>query len=455
MNRSLRFLLLSVFLVFPGLANAQSVSEEYIEEAKKLINASMENDEGWEQLTYFVDKFGHRLSGSESLELSIDWLAERARQDGFDVWTQPVKVPKWVRGNESAILISPRELNLPMLGLGGSIATPKGGITADVIVVKSFDELKERKDEIEGKIVLYNVEFTTYGATVQYRRNGAVEAARHGAVASLVRSVGPYSMQTPHTGNSRYQDDIKKIPHAAITMEHAMMIQRLTDQGENVRIRLEMEAQTFPDVDSRNLIVELKGSESPEEIIVMGGHIDSWDVGQGAMDDASGCFAALEALRMIKKLGLTAKRTIRVVLWTNEENGLRGGNAYRDAVQKDGSLNNHVLAMESDGGVFDPIGFGFSGSDAAFQILSDVGTLLSSIESGAMSKGGGGADIGPIMQEGVPGMGLRVNGEKYFWYHHTAADTIDKLDEEDYKECIATMAVFAYVVADMEQTLPR
>ena len=434
---------------------AQNVSQQFRNEAQSIVEASMNDDEGWDRLTKFVDKFGHRFSGSESLERSLDFLIDQAKKDGFDVWTQPVKVPKWVRGEESATLISPREMDLPMLGLGGSIGTGPTGVTAEVMVVKSFDELYERKDEVQGKIVLYNVAFTSYGATVQYRSNGAVEAAKYGAVASLVRSVGPYSMQTPHTGNSRYQEDVKKIPHAAITMEHSMLIQRMVDNGEKVRVRLQMSAQTFPDADSRNVIVELKGTEKPEEIIVLGGHIDSWDVGQGAMDDAGGCFAALEALRMIKELGLKPKRTIRVVLWTNEENGLRGGNAYRDAVQQDGSLDKHVLAMESDGGVFDPIGFGFSGSDEAFKILTDIGTLLSSIESGVVSKGGGGADIGPIMREGVPGMGLNVNGERYFWYHHTAADTIDKLDAEDYKECIATMAVFAFVVADMEQTLPR
>ena len=434
---------------------AQNVSQQFRNEAQSIVEASMNDDEGWDRLTKFVDKFGHRFSGSESLERSLDFLIDQAKKDGFDVWTQPVKVPKWVRGEESATLISPREMDLPMLGLGGSIGTGPTGVTAEVMVVKSFDELYERKDEVQGKIVLYNAAFTSYGATVQYRSNGAVEAAKYGAVASLVRSVGPYSMQTPHTGNSRYQEDVKKIPHAAITMEHSMLIQRMVDNGEKVRVRLQMSAQTFPDADSRNVIVELKGTEKPEEIIVLGGHIDSWDVGQGAMDDAGGCFAALEALRMIKELGLKPKRTIRVVLWTNEENGLRGGNAYRDAVQQDGSLDKHVLAMESDGGVFDPIGFGFSGSDEAFKILTDIGTLLSSIESGVVSKGGGGADIGPIMREGVPGMGLNVNGERYFWYHHTAADTIDKLDAEDYKECIATMAVFAFVVADMEQTLPR
>ena len=214
-----------------------------------------------------------------------------------------------------------------------------------------------------------------------------------------------------------------------------------------------MDAQWLPDAESRNVVGEIVGSEYPDEVIVMGGHIDSWDVGTGAMDDAGGCVVAWEALRLMKELGLQPKRTIRVVMWTNEENGLRGGNAYRDAHMDE--LDNHVLAMESDAGVFKPIGFGFTGSDAAFDLLTEIGRLLEPIESGKMTRGGGGADIGPIMREGVPGMGLNVEGSKYFWYHHTNADYVDKMDPDHVARATATMAVMAYVVADMEQRLPR
>jgi carboxypeptidase Q len=448
-------LLSLLFILFTSPAQAQQIADQYRDAAEKIIQAAIGDDEAFEYLTEFVDTFGHRFSGSESLERSIDWIIEDLKSEGIKVWTQPVMVPHWVRGEESATMILPREMDLPMLGRGGSVGTPEEGLQAEVIVVNNFEELESRQEEVPGKIVLYNVPFTTYGSTVQYRTNGAVRAAALGAVGSLVRSVGPYSMKTPHTGNSRYQDDVPKIPHAAITTEHASLIQRMTDRGERVVINLKMSAQTLPDAESRNLMAEIEGSEFPDEIIVMGGHIDSWDVGQGAMDDAGGCFAALQALKYIKELGLKPKRTIRVVLWTNEENGLRGGNAYRDYVMENGELDKHVLAMESDSGVFDPIGFGFSGSDEAFEILTEIGSLLSDIESGEMRRGGGGADIGPIMREGVPGMGLNVDGEKYFWYHHTAADTIDKLNKDDYNECVATMAVFAYVVADMDQRLPR
>ncbi|MBO6524260.1 MAG: M20/M25/M40 family metallo-hydrolase [Balneolaceae bacterium] len=450
-------LLLLILLISVSGSAQEAIPSSFENDVQSIIDAAINSDFAFERLTYMGDTFGPRFSGSENLENSIDWIVEEMKSDGFDrVWTQPVKVPHWVRGEESAILNVPIKRKLPMLGLGGSVGTPSKGITGEVLVVQSFEELEERSEEAEGKIVLFNAEFTSYGQTVGYRVNGASEAAKHGAIASLIASVASYSIQTPHTGVMRYADGVKKIPHAAITVEDALLMQRLADRGEKLEVTLKMEAQTLPDADSRNVIAEIKGSEFPDEIIVLGGHIDSWDVGTGMMDDGGGCVAAWEALRLIKKLGLTPKRTIRVVLWTNEENGLAGANEYRRWVEEDEqSLNNHVLAMESDAGVFDPIGFGFTGSDEAFDILTEIGAHLESIESGEISKGGGGADIGPLMRGGVPGMGLRVNGDKYFWFHHTDADTIDKLNIDDFNECVATMAAFAYGVADLNIRLPR
>ena len=267
------------------------------------------------------------------------------------------------------------------------------------------------------------------------------------------RSVTPYSQQTPHTGAMAYGDAVSRIPHAAITVEDAGLLHRMQDRGERVVVRLQMEAQMLPDVVSRNVIAELRGSEFPNEVVVMGGHIDSWDVGQGAMDDGGGVVVAWEAIRLLKALGLRPRRTIRVVGWTNEENGLRGGNGYRDA--HIGETDDIVLAIESDGGVFKPQGFGFTGSDDAFAIVSEIGTLLDQIDAGNIRRGGGGADIGPLMREGVPGMGLNVDGTRYFWYHHTDSDTIDKLDPREVAECVAVMAVMAYVVADLPAKLPR
>lgn len=451
-------LFLSSLLLYPTISIAQPlITDDLSANAESLIGEAMSSSEGWHRFNHLVDYFGPRFSGSETLENSIDWIVELMKEDGFDrVWTQPVQVPHWVRGNESATLKLPFERELPMLGLGGSVGTPENGITAEVMVVNTFDELDARNAEANGKIVLFNAEYTTYGQTVQYRIRGASAAAKYGAVASLIASVASYSIQTPHTGVMRYEDGIEKIPHAAITVEDALMIERFADRGEKIELTLNMEAETLPDATSRNVIAEIRGSVYPDEIIVMGGHIDSWDVGQGAMDDGGGCVAAWEALRLMKKLGIQPKRTIRVVLWTNEENGLRGAEEYKRWVEEEEkSLENHVLGMESDSGVFDPLGFGFTGSDEAFEMLKEIGTLLHRINSGIVTRGGGGADIGPLMRAGMPGMGLRVDGEKYFWFHHTDADTIDKLNEQDFNECVATMAVFAYMVADMEPRLPR
>jgi carboxypeptidase Q len=301
--------------------------------------------------------------------------------------------------------------------------------------------------------VVYNAPFTTYGKTVRYRWAGASAAAKAGAVASLVRSVTPHSLNTPHTGSMGYEEGVRKIPHGAITVEDAMQLRRFQDRGERVIIKLKMGAHYRGDVLSRNVVAEIAGREQPEEVVVMGGHIDSWDVGQGAMDDGGGCVAAWEALRLLHKLNLRPRRTVRVVLWTNEENGLRGGRGYRDA-HKD-ELDNHILAIESDAGVFKPQGFGFTGSPEALAILRDIAALLTPIEAGSITEGGGGADIGPIMREGVPGMGLNVDMTKYFWYHHTDADTIDKLDPHELNLCVAALAIMAYVVADMPERLPR
>ncbi len=404
-----------------------------------------------------VDTYGHRLSGSQALEDAIDWMLGEMAEDGFEnVRGEEVLVPHWVRGAESATLVEPRREALAMLGVGNSVGTPPEGITAEVLVVGSFEELEARAGEAEGRIVLFNVPFTTYGETVPYRVRGASEAARHGAVASMLRSVGPVSLQTPHTGTLVYADDAPRIPHAALTIEGAEFVQRLADRGERVVLTLRMEAEMLPDAVSRNVVGELVGREHPEEVVVVGGHIDSWDVGQGAMDDAGGVVVTWEAVRVLKELGLRPRRTIRVVAWTNEENGLRGAAAYRDAHRSE--LDDHVLAVEIDGGVFAPLGLGVTASDAAFALLEPIGALMQPVlEDGApgVTRGGGGADIGPLMAEGVPGAGFRVVGDRYFWYHHTEADTLDKLDAAEVQRCVAALAVFAYVVAEMPERLPR
>lgn len=451
------FLLLA--LASPIAAQPLDVAA-YQDAADRIIEAALADSAAYERLVAFVDRFPRRLSGSDELEASIDWALEQMEADGLEnVRGEPVMVPHWVRNDESAVLVEPRHEALPMLGIGGSVGTPPEGVTAEVVVVRSFDELERRKDEVPGKVVLFNAPFTTYGQTVRYRVSGASEAAKHGAVASLLRSVTPVSLQTPHTGTLRYADDVPRIPHAALTIEGAELLQRMQDRGERVVVTLTMGAETLPDAESRNVVGEIVGRERPEEVVVIGGHIDSWDVGQGAMDDAGGVVVTWEAVRLLHELGLRPRRTVRVVGWTNEENGLRGANAYRD--QHEDELDNHVLAAEIDGGVFEPLGLGVTASDSAFALLKPIEELMrpvlgevEGVETG-ITRGGGGADIGPLMAEGVPGAGFRVENSKYFWYHHTAADTADKLDPDEVQRGVAAMAVFAYVVAEMPERLPR
>lgn len=424
----------------------------YRDAARRIIAAATADHRAYERLGELVDGFGHRLSGSVALERALDWiLAEMARDGLENVRGEPVMVPHWVRGRESLSLLLPRAKALRMLGLGGSIGTPPGGVRGEVLVVSSYDELEARKEEARGRIVLFDVPFTAYRETVVYRTGGAVAASRAGAIASLIRSVGPESMQSPHTGAMRYEEGVPRIAHAAITLEDAEMLHRMQDRGERIEVLLQMEAKSLPDAPSRNVMGELVGTELPDEIVVLGGHTDSWDVGQGAMDDGGGVVAAWEAVRLLKQLGLRPRRTIRVVGWTNEENGGAGGRAYAATHASE----KHVLAMESDGGVFKPLGYGFTGSERGFEIVKEIGTLLEAIGSGTVTRGAGGVDIEPLMKTGVPGMQLNVDGTRAFWYHHTDADTLDKLDPDEMALCVATLAVMAYVVADLPEGLPR
>jgi carboxypeptidase Q len=447
-------LVLSVSSARAQAPAAPPIADAYRAAADRIITSATGDSAAWNRLAEMTDKFGNRISGSESLERTIDWVLDQMKRDGLqNAHTEPVMVPHWVRGAESAELVSPRARRLPMLGLGGSVGTPDGGITAEVLVVGSFDDLTQHAAAARGKIVLFDVPFTNYGATVAYRAGGPTAAAKVGAAAVLIRAVGPFGIQTPHTGALRYDTTVKAIPAASLTLEDALLIHRMVSRGEKVVVHLAMAARMLPDAPSRNVMAEITGSTHPEEVVVMGGHIDSWDVGQGAMDDGGGLMVAWEALRVLKRLGLTPKRTIRVVGWTNEENGLRGGEGYRTAHASE--VDRHVLAIESDGGVFRPTGFGFTGSDSAYAIVKTVGALLARIGADTVTKGGGGADIGPLMREGVPGMGLDVDGTKYFWYHHTEGDTPDKLDPQEVARCVATMAVMAFVVADLPDRLPR
>lgn len=437
------------------LAAAPQLSETYQNVATRIINAALADRAGYAQLSYLCDRIGNRLSGSESLNQAIQWAVAQMKRDGLEnVTTEPVKVPYWVRGREDAEIVAPVRHQLSMLGLGGSVATPKRGITAEVVPVSTFDGLEALgRAKIAGKIVLFNVPYEGYGKTVVYRSIGASRAARLGAVAMLLRSVGSLAMQTPHTGALAYSEHDPKIPAAAITLEDATLIQRLTDAGSPVTVNLYMEAHTLRDADSANVMGEIRGREKPEEIVVMGGHIDSWDVGAGAEDDGVGIMASLEAAAIIHSLGLHPRRTLRVVFWTNEENGGAGGRAYRAAV--DAQIHNYVAAIEMDEGAEKPLGFGVSPGGAVLDRIREIARLLAPIGADTIRGGGGGADIDPLMQAGVPGLGLYTVGQHYFDWHHTRTDTVDKINPQNFRQCIAAMAVMGYVLADMPERLAR
>ena len=457
----------------------------------------------WERLAYMCDSFGGRLSGSAALERSLDYIATTARADGLNVVEEPVDVPKWTRGEEWARLITPtRTKELRIAGLGESVATPNGAVLrAPILVVSSFDDLaaKNATGATAGKIIVYNwQEWTGYGPTVQFRYLGADKAKQVGGVAALVRSVTPFSIQTPHTGASKRTEGC---PSAAITVEDALLLARLQARGQTpLEIELLMSATLANDTSpSRNIIIDVRGSEFPDEFVVIGGHIDSWDIAEGAMDDGGGAFAGWEAIRMIHVLGLKPRRTIRSVMWVNEENGGQGGKKY--AEDHRGELAKTSLAIESDAGAWEPNKLGFTGSDAAFEIMRRLGADgLGAIDAGEVSRGGGGSDIDPMCRTGVPcaelnprdprdgpagvrstgapmsqanpcsdmapavaegttGMTLGQRGgsipDGYFWYHHTAADTPDKIDPEQLQRSAAFMAIYAFSVAQLDDLLPR
>lgn len=441
-------------LILLTSSHQQDFLDAYRQPASRLIAEAQSTDFAWQRLAELTDTFGHRLSGSENLERAIQWALAEMKKDGLDARTEAVTVPVWIRGDERIDMIKPAKQPIVMLGLGGSVGTPDAGIEAPVLVVTSFDDLKARAADAKGRIVLFNVPFTNYGTTVAYRSSGPSEAAKLGAVAALVRSVGPVGLRTPHTGALNYAEGVPRIPAAAIPVEDAERLQRLQDRGVETVLRIQMQARMAADAQSANVIGEIRGRERPDEIVLLGCHFDSWDVGTGTSDDAVGCIVTWEAVRLIRKLGLQPSRTIRVVLFTNEENGLRGARAY--AERHAAAAKNHVLALESDSGVFEPASVGFTGSASARGVMQRVVSLLKPLGLDTIAGGGGGADIGPIAQAGgVPMMAYSGDSTRYFTIHHTPADTIDRISKAEVSKAAAAIAVIAYVTADMPERLPR
>jgi carboxypeptidase Q len=428
--------------------------------AERLRAEAFRTHGAYADLAWLCDRIGPRLSGSPQLDQAIAWAQARMKAAGLvNVHAEPVMVPHWVRGQEAAELLLPTPHRLNILGLGGSVGTPAAGLTADVVVVGSFDELEQLGPAVKGKIVLFDVPWKGYGHTVAYRHEGAARAAKFGAAAALVRSVGPVSLDTPHTGAMDYDPAVPKIPAAAVTLEAATQMRRMQQRGERIRMKLEMGARTLPDAPSANVVGELRGSEKPEEVIILSGHLDSWDVGQGAQDDGAGCVIALEAARLIQALGLKPRRTLRVVLYTNEENGLRGGLAYRDTHRAE--FPNLVAAFETDSGSerikafsLDLRKAGAEAKAAALASLTGLGGVLEPFGPVDFRLGGSGADVGPMMAEGVPGIGVSHAATHYFDVHHTHADTFDKVEKDDLAHNAALLATLAFALAQSDLRFP-
>ncbi len=434
---------------------AQAAPETLRATSERFRAEAFRTHTAYTDLAWLCDHIGHRLSGSAHLDQAILWAQERLKAAGLvNVHAEPVMVPHWVRGPESADLILPAPHHLHILGLGGSVGTPEGGLTADVAVVGSFDELDKLGEAVKGKIVLFDVPFKGYGHTVIYRHDGASRAAKLGAVAALVRSVGPISLDTPHTGAMDYDPAYPKIPTACVTIEASTQMRRMQQRGERIQMKLEMGAKTLPDAPSANVVGEVRGTETPEEVVIISGHLDSWDVGQGAQDDGAGTVIAIEAARLIQSLGLKPRRTLRVVLWTNEENGLRGGKAYRDAHRSE--FKNIIAALETDSGSERVKGFHLelakASSDAKAAALASLKGLEAAMKpfNVTLSLGHSGADVSPMVAEGVPGIGVEHAGTHYFDVHHTHADTFDKVEKDDLAYNAAALATFAYALAQSD-----
>lgn len=443
--------------------------EAYREPVERLLAEAAARGRAYERLGDLCRTAPHRLAGSPGYLAAARWALQVMETDGFDdphfEW---VDVPHWVRGDVGRVeLLEPagHSRNLPMLALGGSVATPEGGLTAEVVVVDSLEACAELGDRAEGKIVLFNGPmdrelmdtFSAYGGAVGQRVRGAQEAAKVGAVGALVRTMSTAVDDNPHTGGMRYADGVPKIPTAAISTLAATQIAELTAAGERVVVHFEQDCRTLPDASDPNVVGDYRGSERPDEVLVVGGHLDCWDTGDGAHDDGGGCCQALEAVRLLKTLGLRPKRTIRVVLFANEENGLRGGRGYPVAHAEE--MDRHVLAMESDSGVFTPRGFTTNATaqtnPEARAVLEAIAELLAPAGCDEVWDGSGGADVNPMGPFGTILVGYKPDRQRYFDLHHSPADTFDKVNEREINLGAGCMAALLYIVADLDPGVPR
>jgi carboxypeptidase Q len=446
-------------------------SPETMANMKAIQKAALESDYAYKQTAYLSNNIGPRLSGSPQAQRAVEYVADELRKLGLEVRLQELKVPHWVRGKETGELVefpgmaSGTTQKIVLTTLGGSIATPETGLTAEIVVVSSYEELNALgRNGVEGKIVMFNRRFDrkmaesgfglqAYAQAVQFRGGGAIAAGRLGAVGALVRSAGMSQNRLAHTGGMRYDESVPKIPAAAVSNEDADLIEYLVGMGRT-RIRLALTPQTLPDAVSYNVIGDLNGSERPEEIVIVSGHLDSWDLGTGALDDACGVAVSMQVPYLLNKLKIRPKRTIRVIAYMNEENGLVGGTRY--AEEEAGNIANHFAAIESDLGASHPLGFLFAGKPEAMPYFSPILDVLRSQGSGiSRMETGVGADIGPLTNRGVPSFAPWFDTRTYFKYHHTAADTMDKIDPDELKRVGAVMAVLSYGLSELERPIPR
>src|SRR3989440_2252114 len=446
-------------------------STQTLSELKQLQKAALESDYAYRQVTHLANNIGPRLSGSEQAAKAVEYVAAELKALGCNVQVEKVMVPHWVRGEEIAALVQfPGQVpnttqKIVLCALGDSVATPKDGIEAEVLAVKNFDELKSIPPEkVAGKIVLFNYSFDkqiaaegrsfdAYGQAVVYRSDGPSAAARQGAVACLIRSVGGADYRLPHTGQTDYANDAPKIPAGAVTAEDADLIVDLLRQGP-VRMKLILTPQQLPDVESYNVIGDIKGSEHPEQVIIVSGHLDSWDLGTGAIDDAAGVGVSMEAANLIQNLHLKPRRTIRAIAWMNEENGSAGSKQYWKDHEKEAS--NPFAAMETDGGAGHPLGINIKGKPEVKKMLAPVAAILQESGEGVLNfVEHCGADIEPLEKAGVTAFSPIQDSRFYFNYHHAAADTLDKIVPKELAENSAVVAVLAYALANMERGLPR
>jgi len=451
------FILLSVSL----FAQEDRVKEQYLEIAEKIIDEALQNGQAYEMLRELCYSVGPRLSGSPQAAAAVEWSRQKMIASGLqNVHLQPLMTPHWVRGDiEEARIINSKivgDYELTVCALGMSIGSGAPGVTGKVIEVHNFEEVANLGEKARNAIIFYNRAFekkhrrtfSAYGRAVNQRSRGAIEAAKVGAAAVLVRSMTGRIDDVPHTGMMSYDSEVKKIPAAAISTLDADYLSQLLKREDDVQVNIQLSCQQLPDVESANVIGEITGSEIPDEVVLVGGHLDSWDKGHGAHDDGAGCVQSIEALRLIKKLGLQPKRTIRAVMFMNEENGLVGGKTYARMAAENGPK--HLAALESDSGGFRPLGIGvkLEPSDPRFKKMVSWGVLLQSLYADRVMPGYGGADINPLVEQGVVTMSLMVDSNRYFDYHHADSDTFDKVNERELTLGAACMAVYMYVLAN-------